>query len=98
MRRKGNEKRNRELAATLGATIRRLREKQGLSLEGLAHAAKLDKGQLGRIERGEAETSVGGWWDIATALGLTLGELFTLAFGKRMRRAPRPEEDCTTHP
>lgn len=96
MRRKDKEQRDRELAARLGAATRRLREKRHLSLEALAEHAGIDKGQLGKIERGEGGTSVGGWLDVASALGLTLGELFTMAFGKRMRRAPRAE-DCPNH-
>lgn len=94
MRDKGKEARNRELAAKLGAATRRLREKRGLSLEELAARSGVEKGWLGKIERGTgAGTSVYGWYDIANALGLTLGEFFTVAFGKRMRRVPKAE-DC----
>lgn len=88
MRRKEKEERDRELGMKLGATTRRLRERAGFSLEDLATRAGIDKGQLGRVERGEAGTSIGGWIDIARALGLTAGEFFTAAFGKRMMRAP----------
>jgi transcriptional regulator with XRE-family HTH domain len=79
MRRTEKAERDRELAARLGAATRRLREKRGLSLEELARRAALDKGQLGKVERGEGGTSVGGWLDIARALGLTLGEFLTYA-------------------
>lgn len=93
MTHKDEEAHDRELAAKLGATTRKLREQHGLSLEELAHRAGFDKGQLGRIERADPEkpvttTSIYGWRDISRALGLTLGEFFTVALGKKYRTAP----------
>lgn len=59
----------------LGKAIRQLREKRAATQEDLAHEADITTGTLSLIERGQANPT----WDtvkkIATALGVSMGEL-----------------------
>ncbi len=64
------------LAGEFGALIRRLRYARGLSQEGLAQAARLERAYVGMIERGETNVSVRTAFRLARALGTTLTELF----------------------
>ncbi len=64
------------LAGEFGALIRRLRYAKGLSQEGLAEAAKLERAYVGMIERGETNVSVRTASRLARALGTTLAEIF----------------------
>ena len=63
----------------LGKAVRQLREKQGDSQEALASKAGTTTGTVGMIERGQANPA----WDtvkrIATALGVSMGQLATLS-------------------
>jgi transcriptional regulator with XRE-family HTH domain len=84
MQHKDTEDAKAELAKKLGAATRRLREERGTSLEDLAARAEIDKGWLGKMERETgATTSIYGWFRIAKAFGLTLGEFFTVALKLR---------------
>lgn len=42
----------------LGTAIRILRMELGLSQEGLAHAARIDRSHMGKIERGERNVTI----------------------------------------
>jgi transcriptional regulator with XRE-family HTH domain len=53
-----------------GIHIRQLREKKNLSQQGLADDCNLSKRQIGRIERGEINTSLRTIIKIANALDL----------------------------
>ncbi|MDO9521139.1 MAG: helix-turn-helix transcriptional regulator [Pseudohongiella sp.] len=64
-----------ELALLLGKRIRSLRKAAGISQERLALACGLDRGYMGRIERGERNISVVTLDKIADALGCTASEL-----------------------
>ncbi len=64
------------LAGEFGALIRRLRYARGLSQEGLAQAARLERAYVGMIERGETNVSVRTAFRLARALGTTLAGLF----------------------
>lgn len=59
----------------LGATIRELRTKKGVSLEALAGDAGISKNMLSLIERGEGNPSWSTVEGIAAALGITVSQL-----------------------
>lgn len=63
----------------LGAAIREARKGCKLSQEALAAETGVDRSHMGGIERGENNVSVMTIQKIATTLGLTMSELFTLA-------------------
>lgn len=58
-----------KLLVQLGTAIRHLRAEQGLSQEGLAEAAELDRSYVGGIERGEHNLTIMNLRRIADALG-----------------------------
>lgn len=62
-------------AATIGRTIRSLREQRGMSQEVLSGLAGMYKSHLGRIERGEKKPNLDSLCRIASALGLEPHEL-----------------------
>lgn len=59
----------------LGATIRRVRKLKGISQEGLAAKAGIDRTYIGNVERGESNVAVVTLMQIAEALDMTLGSL-----------------------
>jgi len=61
---------------SLGLSIRAIREKQGLSQESIALACGLDRSYFGGIERGEHNVAVINLEKIATALGISIKDLF----------------------
>lgn len=63
----------------LGAAIRQLRQKRGITQEDLAHGADITTGTLSLIERGHANPTWGTVRGIADALRVSMGELGTLA-------------------
>jgi transcriptional regulator with XRE-family HTH domain len=58
-----------------GRNIRRLRTAAGLSLADLAAAADVSKTTLHGLEQGEGNPTLSTLWALATALGVSLGEL-----------------------
>ncbi len=62
---------------TLGATIKRLRDEQELSLSQLAKDAEVSKGYLWKLEDGEADVRPSGdtLYKVARALGTSMSEL-----------------------
>ena len=60
----------------LGPTVRRLRERQQLSLRALAEATGFSASFLSQVENGQASPSIASMERIATALGVTLAEFF----------------------
>ena len=56
--------------------MRELRTEKGLSQEGLALVCDLDRTYIGGIERGERNVSLVNIQKIASALGVTVRELF----------------------
>jgi transcriptional regulator with XRE-family HTH domain len=64
-----------ESAQAAGRNIRRLRTAAGLSLADLAAAADVSKTTLHGIEQGEGNPTLSTLWALATALGVSLGEL-----------------------
>jgi len=68
----------------LGETVRREREKAGLSLAQLAEAAGLSKAYLVKVENGATNPSVGVLGQIADALDITVADVVgtgTVHFG-----------------
>lgn len=61
--------------ASLGKAIRQLREKRGMTQEGLAHEAGSTAATIGAIERGLSNPSWGTVEAIAAALGSSMGEI-----------------------
>ena len=64
------------LRQRLGRAIRRLRARDGLSQEALAHNAKLHRTTMSEIERGITNISVDIAERIAKVLGVSLSRLF----------------------
>jgi len=60
----------------LGKQIRKLREQSGLSQEGFASEAGLDRAYYGGVERGERNISSINLIHIAGTLGVEVGDLF----------------------
>lgn len=60
----------------IGQNIRKTRQRQGLSLNGLAHKSGFSKGFLSKIENGHAKPPVATLMRIAAALDTTINRLF----------------------
>ena len=67
-----------EIQKRFGACVRELRQKNGLSQEGLALACGLDRTYVGSVERGERNISLVNIHTIASALGVPVKELFNV--------------------
>ena len=67
---------NEALLRAFGKNLRKLREENGLTQEALANDADIPINQIGRIERGEINTTISTANAIAKALGMELSELF----------------------
>lgn len=65
-----------KLAKDFGNRVRELRKQQGISQEGLAGLADLDRTYIGGIERGIRNPSLRNIGKIARALGINIKELF----------------------
>jgi len=59
----------------LGNNIRRIRKIKGLSMEGLANEIEMEYRQLGRIERGEINTTILSLLKISIALKVSVKDL-----------------------
>ena len=64
-----------DIPAVLGRNLRRLRTRQGYSLERLAKISGVSRAMLGQIENGKSTPTIGLLWKIATALGLPFATL-----------------------
>ncbi len=65
-----------ELHATIGRTIRELRKARGLTLKQMSRRTNLSVSLLSQIERAESSASVSSLFKVATALDVSLTELF----------------------
>ena len=63
----------------LGAVIRQLRNKRGVTQEDLAHDAGVTTGTLSLIERGKSNPAWGTVKSIAAALGASVADVAKLA-------------------
>ena len=64
-----------KLRIQLGLNIQEVRRSQGISQEGLAHLADIDRGYIGKIENAKHATTVDTIEAIAKALGIEPMEL-----------------------
>lgn len=64
-----------ELPQILGRNLRRLRTRQGHSLERLAKLSGVSRAMLGQIETGRSAPSISLLWKITTALGVPFATL-----------------------
>jgi transcriptional regulator with XRE-family HTH domain len=75
-------------AEIFGRTLKRLREKRGLTQEGLAHEAGITTGYANQVENGRKVPSLTVVLKLALALNILPAELltdFTMAAMKRLR-------------
>ncbi|MEZ4363586.1 MAG: helix-turn-helix domain-containing protein [Kofleriaceae bacterium] len=66
-----------DLAPVVGANLRRLRTRRGLSLEKLAHASGVSRAMLGQIELGQSAPTINVLWKIARSLEVTFSALIS---------------------
>ena len=67
----------------LGKNVRGIRKEKGITMENLSYAAEIEFRLLGRIERGEGNTTVISLLKIAEALDVDLMQLFNFPFSKK---------------
>lgn len=68
---------NTDLAPVVGANLRRLRTRRGLSLERLAHLSGVSRAMLGQIELGQSAPTINVLWKISRALEVTFSALIS---------------------
>ena len=61
----------------VGATLLKLRQKRGLTLEDLSRAAGVSKSMLSQIEREKANPTIAVAWRLANALGIGIEDLLS---------------------
>lgn len=66
-----------DLAPQVGANLRRLRTKKGLSLEKLAQLCGVSRAMLGQIELGKSAPTINVLWKISAGLDVTFSSLIT---------------------
>jgi transcriptional regulator with XRE-family HTH domain len=66
-----------DLAPIVGANLRRLRTRRGLSLEKLAQQSGVSRAMLGQIELGQSAPTINVLWKIARALEVTFSALIS---------------------
>jgi transcriptional regulator with XRE-family HTH domain len=71
----GSEAKPEELGLIIGAALKRLRTKRGLSLEALARLAGVSRAMIGQIEGGRSMPTIGLLWKIARALEVPFSAL-----------------------
>ena len=74
-----------ELGQTIGSNLRRLRTKQGLSLEALARQASVSRAMIGQIEAGRSMPTIGLLFKITRALGVPFAALMGESAGSGMQ-------------
>jgi transcriptional regulator with XRE-family HTH domain len=79
-----------DLTPILGANLRRLRIRRGLSLERLARASGVSRAMLGQIELGQSTPTINVVWKIARSLGVPFSAL--IGNSERPRTALLPGE------
>ncbi|HVV83052.1 MAG TPA: XRE family transcriptional regulator [Kofleriaceae bacterium] len=66
-----------DLAPVVGANLRRLRTKRGLSLERLSQISGVSRAMLGQIELGQSAPTINVLWKISRALEVTFSALMS---------------------
>jgi transcriptional regulator with XRE-family HTH domain len=72
-----------DLTAVVGANLRRLRLKKGLSMERLARASGVSRAMLGQVELGQSAPTINILWKVARALNISFSTLLSHAGSKR---------------
>lgn len=72
-----------DLTPIVGANLRRLRVKRGLSLERMAKASGVSRAMLGQIELGQSTPTINVVWKIARALDVSFSTLITARSASR---------------
>ena len=70
------------LARTFGALVQRLRLERGFSQDTFAHACRLERAHVGKIERGEVNVTVATTLKLIRGLDLTLPGFFSKLEGE----------------
>lgn len=83
---------NNKLSRKLGILITRLRREQGFTQEAFAEVCDLHRAYQGVVERGEKNINIETAQKIGKALGLTLGQLFTLLDAEPEPPEPLPKQ------
>ena len=65
------------LLPAVGANLRRLRTRRGLSLERLAHKSGVSRAMLSQVELGKSAPTINVLWKVARALGVTFSALLS---------------------
>jgi transcriptional regulator with XRE-family HTH domain len=78
-----------DLTPIVGANLRRLRVKRGLSLERMAKASGVSRAMLGQIELGRSTPTINVVWKIARALDVSFSTLITERAASRAALVPR---------
>jgi transcriptional regulator with XRE-family HTH domain len=73
----GSHTEGKELTAAVGANLRQLRVKRGLSLERLSQKSSVSRAMLSQIELGQSTPTIAVLWKIARGLGVTFSSLIT---------------------
>src|SRR5438477_3557907 len=66
-----------DMAPRVGANLRRLRSRRGLSLERLARRSGVSRAMLSQIELGKSVPTINSLWKIARALEVTFATLIS---------------------
>lgn len=82
--------RDRKTPAELGAWIKELREKQGLTIEEFGARAQIAPHNITKLERGEHVPGFSTRWALAEASGISLEEFF----GGKRREASDPVHEA----
>ena len=77
-----------DLTPIVGANLRRLRVRRGLSLERMAKASGVSRAMLGQIELGQSTPTINVVWKIARALDVPFSTLITESSAPRAALVP----------
>jgi XRE family transcriptional regulator, regulator of sulfur utilization len=93
-----------KLAKQIGATLRKIRQQRGISIQELAQITEVSKLTLGNIERGEANPSLAVIWKIANGLSIPISFLLNeekeivLSRKHKGNKVISANEACTLEP
>jgi transcriptional regulator with XRE-family HTH domain len=85
-----------DLVPVLGANLRRLRVKKGLSLERLAKQSGVSRAMLSQVELGYSAPTINVIWRIANALGVPFGALLTIENSRTTQVLPATKAKLLT--
>jgi len=77
-----NNTKNIKVIKSFGKNIRKIRLSKGISQEYLADSAKIMPSQIGRIERGEINTTISTAYILAKSLNVDFADLFKFKVGE----------------